>query len=496
VVDASAHAPRRWVLRVTVTIVVLALAAAAGLLIDDRVADHRRADAAARAARTPAVSAAPTQLGAADDPAPAPSGTQGAAPLPDPGVLAATLGPLWSADALGANVVGSVVDADTGQVLAERSSTTGAAPASTAKLLTCAAALTALGSADRFTTAVVAGAAPGQIVLVGGGDPTLSAAPASQPTLYPNAARISDLATQVGAALAGSGGAGSVTSILVDSSLFTGATTGPGWDPSDAPSSYASPITATMVDGGRDDPSAVIRSAAPDLAAGQALAEALGVASADVTAGTAPPGAAVLGKVSSASVLDIVQQALLDSDNVLAEVLSRQVAIAEHQAASFDGGVAATRAVLGSLSIPGLDPAGYALVDGSGLSPQDRVTPAVLAALLRAAVGDSAQPQLAGLIGGLPVAGWDGTLAERYQPDGAPDGTLPGSAAAIAAQGIVHAKTGTLTGVSALAGVLVDADGRLLVFALIADQVSATGTDQAEQALDTVAGTIAECGCR
>jgi D-alanyl-D-alanine carboxypeptidase/D-alanyl-D-alanine-endopeptidase (penicillin-binding protein 4) len=83
----------------------------------------------------------------------------------------------------------------------------------------------------------------------------------------------------------------------------------------------------------------------------------------------------------------------------------------------------------------------------------------------------------------LPVAAWSGTLADRYV----------GSSGA----GVVRAKTGTLTSVSTLAGLVQDKGGRLLAFALMADRVgpSAADTDAAEAALDRVASTLASCGC-
>jgi D-alanyl-D-alanine carboxypeptidase/D-alanyl-D-alanine-endopeptidase (penicillin-binding protein 4) len=61
----------------------------------------------------------------------------------------------------------------------------------------------------------------------------------------------------------------------------------------------------------------------------------------------------------------------------------------------------------------------------------------------------------------------------------------------------VRAKTGTLTAVSSLAGIVHDADGRLITFALVADQVppGVEATRAAEAALDRVAAVLAACGC-
>lgn len=393
-----------------------------------------------------------------------------AAPAPDPAVLAATLGPLLADPGLGSGVSAEVVDVQSGEVLLDLDADAPAVPASTAKLLTAAAALTALDPAQTLTTKVVAGSAPGEVVLVGGGDPTLSRTSPSQS--YPGAATVADLAAQVVAALPADT---SVTRVVVDSSLFTGPLTAQGWGPADAPSSYAAPVTATAVDGARVSPGSQARSGQPGIDAGVALADALGAPNATVVLGEAPAGAQQLAAVESAPIARLVEQALSMSDNVLAEALARQVALARDLPASFEGGA---EAVVGALADAGVDTTGVSLADGSGLSRLDQVPAGVLTELV-AGAADGSLADVSAMLSGLPVAGYDGTLFDRGDADTAP--------------GVVRAKTGTLMGVHALAGTAVTAEGRLLAFAVIAD-----GSDneaRAEAALDDVAAALAACGC-
>jgi D-alanyl-D-alanine carboxypeptidase/D-alanyl-D-alanine-endopeptidase (penicillin-binding protein 4) len=390
------------------------------------------------------------------------------------GVARALAGPL-SDPRLGGRVAATVLDVETGAVLLDRGAHTPVTPASAAKLATAVALLSVVEPEQRLTTKVVAGAGTGEVVLVGGGDATLSAAPAGTPTAYEGAPRIATLAAAVRKA-----GVPAVTRVLVDSSLFEGPGLAPGWDPVDIAGGYITPISATMVDAGRQ---AGLRARAtdPDLAAGRALAAALGAPNAPVTRGRATPGSRRLAEVASQPVPRLVEQMLLASDNVLAETLARQVAIAEGGPASFAGAAAATRAVLARMELPtGED----GLVDGSGLSLRNRLTPALLAGLLRRAAGPD-DPRLHALVPALPVSGYLGTLDDRF---------LTGPAAVAAGQ--VRAKTGTLNGISSLAGLVRGADGRLLAFAVVADRVPAAGQLGAEAALDLVAARLAACGCR
>lgn len=393
-----------------------------------------------------------------------------AAPAPDADLLAAQIGPLLQAPGLGTGVSAEVLDVETGEVLLDLGAGSPSVPASTAKLLTAVAALTTLDPSDTLATTVVAGAAPGEVVLVGGGDPTLSRTSPSQ--TYPGAPTVADLAAQVVSALpAGT----QVSRVVVDSSLFTGPLTASGWGPADAPSSYAAPITATAVDGARVSLGSVARSGQPGIDAGAALADALGAPRATVVLGEAPEGAKTLATVRSAPIARLVEQTLSMSDNVLAEALARHVALARDLPASFEGGA---DAVVAALADAGIATDGVELSDGSGLSRLNRVPASVLTEIV-AGAADGSISGASALLSGLPVAGYDGTLFDRGDA-----GTAPGA---------VRAKTGTLAGVHALAGTAVTADGRLLAFAVLADQ---SGNEAAaEAALDDVAAALAACGC-
>ncbi|MFB9570599.1 D-alanyl-D-alanine carboxypeptidase/D-alanyl-D-alanine-endopeptidase, partial [Saccharopolyspora hordei] len=394
------------------------------------------------------------------------------------GLDAALAGPL-SNPALG-TLAGIVQDPRTGEVLWEQGATQPLVPASTGKLLAMSAALLVLDHDHRLTTKVVRGREPGSVVLVGGGDVTLSTLPPGEESVYPGAARFDDLVAQVRAATGGT-----VTSVQVDTSRYTGPTLAPGWLPSDVGAGMMAPMEPVMLNGGRNDPKVDYspRTTEPALQAAQRLAAGLGAT--HVSKGTAPPGAQVLGQVQGPTVQQMVDTAMLHSDNMLAEVLAREVAIATGGDPSFAG---SWKAVRGVLAKHGFDLTGTTMSDGSGLSVDDRATPKLLAQLLSkgstpASPEGGLEPdaaKLRGLLTGLPVAGGTGSLQDRYDDN--------------AGRGWVRAKTGTLDGVNSLAGTVVTKDGRLLVFALMSNGPSSA--EEGRKALDAVTEALRGCGCR
>lgn len=183
--------------------------------------------------------------------------------------------------------------------------------------------------------------------------------------------------------------------------------------------------------------------------------------------------------MSSAPLPEIVDQLLQVSDNEATEVLLRHVGLASGGEGSSAAGVAGVAEVLRDLGVP----VPVRQLDGSGLSRENLIAPETLVGVLRA-VGTSAEDSpLRAVLGGLPVAGFTGSLALRFD-DVAPD-----------AVGDVRAKTGTLTGVSSLAGVAVDRRGTPLVFALMADRIREVDTLDARAALDRAAAALAACTC-
>ncbi|MEU4872778.1 D-alanyl-D-alanine carboxypeptidase/D-alanyl-D-alanine-endopeptidase [Streptomyces sp. NPDC021608] len=389
--------------------------------------------------------------------------------LPTGTGLTGVLGPLLGDPALGARHTAAVVDVATGRRLYGAGAGRALTPASTTKIATAVAALSAMGGEHRFTTRAVLEPDTRELVLVGGGDPTLTARADAG-----GWASLRTLAASTAAALKKRG----LTKVTLsyDTTLYAGSRIHPiGVNPNLAP------VTALSADEGRTDdsdsgPTARVDDPAADATATfAALLRTAGVTTTSPGPSKATTRAQSLATVASPPLSALVERMLTNSDNDIAEALARQTAVATGVRADFAG---AGRAVHAQLKKLGLPVAGARFRDGSGLDRQDRLTADLLTALLVTA-GDPRRPDLRPVLTGLPVAGFTGTLTSRYT-DGA--------------AGVVRAKTGTLTGVNTLAGTVVDRDGRLLAFALMA--AGTTDPAAAQTALDRAATALAGCGCR
>ncbi|MER5865722.1 D-alanyl-D-alanine carboxypeptidase/D-alanyl-D-alanine-endopeptidase [Kitasatospora sp. NPDC002040] len=414
------------------------------------------------------------------------TGTDG---LPTTAGLQRDLAALLQDKALG-TLSFAVTDGATGQLLYGAGENNPATPASTTKLLTALAALELIPGDTRLSTKVVKGAAPDEIVLVGGGDPTLSTLPADQvrvgglPVDADTApATVADLAKRTAAALKAAG----VASVKLgfDTSMYTGPLNHPQHD-----AMNIATVTPLMVNEGRIDPKSTdegpARAFDPAGQAADAFAAALAAEGVPVQGKPKPgavaaAGAQQLAAVESPTVARLVERLLTTSDNTLSEAMARQVALAAQQPASFDSASAATRQTLEKLGVP---MAGVVMYDGSGLHTGNQISPLVLAKVLALAASPE-HPRLRPVLTGLPIAGFTGTLLNRF-------------GAATKAQngiGIVRAKTGTLgsSGIYTLAGTVPDAEGRVLSFALMT-KTTANG-DAARAAVDRLVGRLATCGC-
>jgi serine-type D-Ala-D-Ala carboxypeptidase/endopeptidase (penicillin-binding protein 4) len=424
-------------------------------------------------ADAPSLAAVPGALAAQPVLAPLPSSTSRPTTT---GLARALEGPLASPD-LGPDVAVVVVDGSSGRALYGRQPGRAQAPASTVKVLTSIAALSTLGPQAVLRTKVVDTGS--FVVLVGGGDPTLTTRTARGST----APSLEQLADRTAAALKQAGRVR--VGVRFDDSLFSGPTVSPAWPKTYVETGVVAPVTALRVDSGRVsvrgnarvlDPSAVAASRFADLLRGRGIT-VVGPQRRVV----APASAPVLAEVRSQAVATIVESMLTRSDDDAAEALAHLAGAASGNGGSFAGGAAATRRVLQSLGVP---VAGLVLKDGSGLARTDLAPPRTLSTALVMA-GSRAHPELRSTLTGLPVAGFTGTLADRF--------VAPTTRQA---RGVARAKTGTLSGVTVIAGSLVDASGTPLVYAVMADKVPFGGTESARVAVDRVVATLASCGCR
>ena len=178
-----------------------------------------------------------------------------------------------------------------------------------------------------------------------------------------------------------------------------------------------------------------------------------GISVGPYASGRVPGGARSLGVIAR-PLADVLMQALKESDNLSAEALFYHLGRRLHPERPVTA-ADAVEAIEAQITALGLDPEAYSIADGSGVSLYNYVSPDLLLSFL---IHAHRHPEVfAPLKRALPTSGVDGTLAHRMK--GTP------------AAGRVHAKTGTVTGVSSLAGYARAADGRLLAFVIINQNV-------------------------
>ncbi len=318
-------------------------------------------------------------------------------------------------------------------------------PASTLKLVVGAVALEALGPAYTFTTQVkaeIVGGAVGSLYLVGGGDPLLASA------WYPDDARyvrypqqpatsleaLADAVVQAGVTQVGG-------NVVGDGSRYDGELYPPTW-----------PIAFRAVEGGPigglvvNDGAVLgigVRTNDPALGAAEELVRLLRERGVTVvgqaTSGRAPVELAAIASVSSAPLSDVVREMLTNSDNNTAEMMLKEIGFATRQAGSRAAGIATVTETLTRWGVTTTD---FSMVDGSGLSSENALSCRTMLDLL------DRFDERSVLYQSLPVAGRTGTMASYFVGD--------------PMEGRLVAKTGSLTGVKALAG-YVPVDGAGLI---------------------------------
>lgn len=342
-------------------------------------------------------------------------------------------------------------------------------PASLTKLATTAAALWTFGPDHRFKTSVAApapggGTVKGDLVLIGGGDPTLSTAayaakryqpapddPLPVPVYDTPVPTIEALADAVAAK-----GIRRVTgSLVIDDGIFDDKRTQPGWLPSyqKRNSVEIGNLSGLAIDEGLGDVDGNTVEPDPAMRAGRGLAAALarrGVrVDGGVARGTAGAKPRIVATVASPPLDEIVRYTNRYSVNFPAEMLLKNLGAAYGKEGTTVAGVSVVRTTLAK---KGIDVDGMLLTDGSGLSVLNRLTPRTITGILRTTLADQT-PAGAAMRDSLPVAGGPGTLFRRLR-----------QAPAI---GNVRGKTGLIRNVRGMAGWVGGRDGSTLTYVTI-----------------------------
>lgn len=400
------------------------------------------------------------------------------APIPSSSTVQPLVNALVAQAAMGPNVGVLVVDELTGEVLAETNRYSQFTPASTQKIMTGMAAFLTLDPQSRLATVVRQDGS--RLILVGGGD-MLLAAGEGHPDQIDDHAGMLDLARAAAAQVKLSGR--TAVTLQVDDTLFGDPRIAPAVPPGEQ-AVFVAPVASVAVNQARVDGTKsdmARRHLDPAMVAAQVFVGALAEAGITVegivtrvtgTSDTVPE----IARVESAPIGELTEWAMQRSDNTITEVLGRLVAIELGFPPTPQGSIDAVKQ---AVERAGVNLTGASLVDLSGLGRGSLLTPQNLVDMLAVSVRDNLQ--LRELAIGLPIAGLSGTLWDRF----------PGATYAI---GTTRAKTGSLPGVTALAGTVVTAQNRMLLFAIVADQTPGPGQWGARQAIDRFVEQLAMLG--
>lgn len=415
-------------------------------------------------------------------PTPTSTPTQTPKPYPTPGAPCSAAAAVKSKD-LG-KLYAYVIDAQTGRVLLDIRGQEQTPSASVLKVVTAATAMEYLPSDYTAKTSVYSlPNDPTTLVLVGGGDHTLSAMTGTSFTTYPKPARLDALAARV---LQTWAGPEEVKKIILVDNFFAGPSYNPAWKASDRTNGYVSKITSLQVDADRANPDLTstkysgYRSTDPVMRAGVAFKQAmLDLApNAKLVTGSLPTGARLIAQVSSQPITTWLDHALTYSDNTETEFIARHAVKAAGLPATFSS---IQKAAVAALRANQIDPTGLVMKDGSGLAQSNRVTAKLIAQIMvQVATADS---KLSPMLAYLPVAGESGTLAGRFNGKNA------------IAAGNVRAKSGFIPGLYSLAGTVDSRDGGKIAFAAFARSADGKRVGYlARPALDAFAARLYQCG--
>lgn len=353
--------------------------------------------------------------------------------------LTANINELLADDLLQKTQAGVMVyDLTTGEVLFKSNERQLMRPASTLKLFTAVTALERLGAGYQFKTklaytgTISNGTLNGNVYCIGGFDPCFNRSDMLAFAESLRALGISRISGQ----------------LFADTSMINTPRWGEGWCWDDE---EYNPTLAALLYNEKDN----------FMDAFKQVLEEYNISVSPFVANSVTPAEAQLICQRTHSIGQVMRQMLKDSDNLYAEAMFYNLAAASGLK---NATAAQAKAQVNSLITQlGFNPSAYRIADGSGLSLYNYLSPELEVALLKHVYQQ--QGVFAQLYTALPVGGVDGTLDYRQ-------GNIAGK---------VHAKTGTLTGVQALAGFVQAANGHLLAFSIMNEGILSNSTAVAFQ---------------